>query len=55
MLPKVALGKVCAHARGVFLRLNKICDIYCVVCFMPKGRILFGQTLNTIAETKAKY
>ena len=47
MLPKVteALGKVCALAREVFSRkLNKICDIHCVVCFMPTGRILFGQT-----------
>ena len=47
MLPKVAeaVGKVCALARGVFWRrLNKICDIHCVVCFMPKGRILFVQT-----------
>ena len=46
MLSKAAeaLGKVCALARGVFWRLNKICDIYCVVCFTPKGRILFEQT-----------
>ena len=47
MLPKVAesLGKVCTLARKVFRkRLNKICDIHCVVCFMPKDRIPFGQT-----------
>ena len=47
MLSKLAeaLGKVCELASGIFSRrLNKIYDIYCVVCFMPNGRILFGHT-----------
>ena len=47
MLPKVAevLGKVCALARGVFgKRLNKICDIPCVVCFMLKGGYFLDRT-----------
>ena len=33
------------HLQGeYFKRSNKICDIHGVVCFMPKDRILFGQT-----------
>ena len=51
MVSKVteALEKVCALARGVFRRkLHKICDIPSVVCFMPKGQILFGQILYIV-------
>ena len=40
------LGKVSSLARKVHLqRLNKICDIHCVVFFLPKDRILFEQIL----------
>ena len=35
----------CVHLKGNILKeLNKICDVHCVVCFMPKGRTLLGQT-----------
>ena len=38
-------GKSVCTCNGSILEIiNKICDIYCVVCFTPKGRILFEQT-----------
>ena len=44
----------CVHLQGEYFEgLNKICDVHCVVCFMAKGWILFGQTLYCTAYIDA--